>query len=68
MGQVGTNWVVYEGVKKDDVIITTGMQKVIPGSPVRIVETAVQDNAASQKKPNIFVRFINKLKRIFKSK
>ena len=64
MGQIGTDWVVYEGVKKDDVIITTGMQKVIPGSPVRIVKTAVQEETQKQKKPNIFERIFNKLTKV----
>ena len=68
MGQVGTDWVVSDGVKKGDRIITTGMQKVIPGSPVKIVETAIQDNDAPQKKPNIFIRIFNKLKRILVGK
>ena len=64
MGQVGTNWIVYDGVKKGDMIITTGMQKVIPGSPVRVVENAVQDNNKPNNKTNIFVKLINKLKKI----
>lgn len=64
MGQVGTDWVVYSGVKKGDVIITTGMQKVIPGSPVRVVKTAVQPETQKQKKPNIFVRLFNKIKKV----
>jgi len=66
MGQVGTNWVVYDGVKKGDTIITTGMQKVIPGSPVMIVESAVEDSDKNTaKKPNIFVRLMNRIKRVF---
>ena len=68
MGQVGTDWVVYDGVKKGDVIITTGMQKVIPGSPVKIVENAVQDDVKQSKKQNIFVRAFNKIKRILGGK
>ncbi len=64
MGQVGTNWVVYEGVKTGDRIITTGMQKVIPGSPVKIVETVVQNQSNQPKKANIFKRIFNKIKRI----
>ena len=69
MGQVGTDWVVSDGVKKGDRIITTGMQKVIPGSPVKIVENAVQDDVTRQKKKtNIFVRIFNKLKRILGGK
>lgn len=62
MGQSGTNWIVYEGVKKDDVIITTGMQKVIPGSPVKIVQNAVQDKASNVKKTGLFSKIINKIK------
>ena len=64
MGQVGTDWVVYDGVKTGDRIITTGMQKVIPGSPVKIVQQAVQDDSKKQAKPNIFKRIINKIKKI----
>lgn len=64
MGQVGTDWIVYDGVKKGDVIITTGMQKVIPGSPVRIVQKAVQAENQKQKKPNIFIRLFNKIKKV----
>ena len=64
MGQVGTNWVVYEGVKEGDTIITTGMQKVIPGSPVKVVSQAVQADNSQQKKPNIFTRIINKIKKL----
>ena len=64
MGQIGTDWVVYSGVKKGDVIITTGMQKVIPGSPVRVVKTAVQPETQKQKKPNIFARIFNKLRKV----
>ena len=65
MGASGTNWIVSEGVKPGDRIITTGLQKVIPGSKVRIVETALDNQ--KQEKPNIFKRIINKIKRIIKS-
>ena len=68
MGQVGTNWVVYEGVKEGDRIITTGMQKVIPGSPVKVVEQAAQDDKTVAKKTNIFVRVFNKIKRFLGGK
>ena len=64
MGQVGTDWVVSEGVKKGDKIITTGMQKVIPGSPVKVVESAVQTESTKAQKPNIFIRLLNKIKRV----
>ncbi len=64
MGTYNNNWIVSEGVNVGDKIITTGLQKVIPGSKIRIVETAL-DNAKETKKPNIFARFFNKIKRIF---
>ena len=63
MGTIDTNWIVSSGVKVGDRIVTSGLQKVIPGSKVRIVETAL-DTQAPAKKPNIFVRIINKIKRI----
>ena len=65
MGTFGDNWIVSEGVNPGDKIITTGLQKVIPGSKVRIVEQAL-DNANTTKKTNIFVRIFNKIKRILK--
>ena len=65
MGVIGSNWIVSEGVKPGDKIITSGLQKVIPGSKVRIVET-VQDNQ-KQENPGIFKRIINKIKKIIKS-
>lgn len=64
MGTYNNNWIVSEGVNVGDKIITTGLQKVIPGSKIRIVETAL-DNAKETKKTNIFARFFNKIKRVF---
>lgn len=64
MGQVGTNWIVYDGLKKGDRIITTGMQKVIPGTGVKIVAKATQDGNAKAKKPNIFKRIYRKIKKL----
>lgn len=63
MGQSGTNWIVYEGVKEGDTILTTGLQKVIPGSPVKVVETAVQDEVPT-KKVSLVTKVKNKIKRI----
>ena len=63
MGQIDNNWIVCDGVKAGDRILTTGLQKVIPGSKVKIVEKAV-DNSDAVKKPNIFKRIINKIKKI----
>ena len=64
MGQIGTNWIVYDGVKKGDRIITTGMQKVIPGSPIRIVNNTEDNSVNNTKKPGIYERIKNKIKRI----
>jgi membrane fusion protein (multidrug efflux system) len=66
-GTVDTNWIVKEGVKAGDRIIATGMQKVIPGSAVRIVKNDT-DTKAGNNKPNIFVRCINKIKKMIKHK
>ncbi len=35
-------WIIASGVKQGDRIITSGLQKVIPGKPVRIVDPLVQ--------------------------
>ncbi len=63
MGQSGTNWIVSEGVKEGDKILTTGLQKVIPGSPVKIVEEAVTEEVPANK-PNLFIRGMKKLKNL----
>ena len=36
-GQSGNDWIVEEGLKKGDRIVTDGLQKVVPGKPVTIV-------------------------------
>ncbi len=61
MGQTEDNmWLVSEGVKAGDRILTSGIQKVIPGKPVRIVQVA-QDEKEPVKKPGIFEKIKNKL-------
>lgn len=67
MGEKDGKWLVLSGVNQGDRIITDGIQKVIQGSPVRIVEK-VQDATQQVKKPNIFVRVINKIKTLVKGK
>ena len=37
MGQVGENWVVSDGIEAGETIITSGFKRVIPGTPVKIV-------------------------------
>lgn len=36
-GQDGDNWIVVNGLEKGDKVITDGLQKVIPGRPVKAV-------------------------------
>lgn len=62
LGQEGENTLIDSGLKIGDTVITSGLQKVITGMPVKIVEEEVTDK--TQKKPNIFVRFFNKIKKI----
>lgn len=51
MGQTEDNmWIVSEGLNKGDRILTNGMQKVIPGKPVRIVEVMPNNSQQSKKK------------------
>lgn len=60
MGQTDDNmWIVSEGVKKGDKILTNGMQKVIPGKPVKIVSSMPQDKAP-QKKKSLFSKILGK--------
>ena len=54
-------WIVASGVKEGDKIITSGLQKVIPGRPVRIVDTT-QAAQETVKKESLF----DKLKGLIK--
>ena len=49
-GQDGQDWIVKEGLKAGDRIIVTGLQKVIPGEPVR--ELTKEEIAAMTAKPH----------------
>lgn len=50
MGETQENeWIVSEGLKVGDRILTSGMQKVIPGKPVRIVDSIPQENQQPKK-------------------
>lgn len=58
MGQTEDNmWIVSEGLNKGDKVITSGMQKVIPGKPIRIVDVLPQETKP-QKKQNIFEKIL----------
>ncbi|MCQ2743817.1 MAG: efflux RND transporter periplasmic adaptor subunit [bacterium] len=62
MGTSGTNWIVSDGVKVGDKIILTGIQKVTPGAPVKIVEKAVENTNLENKKVGLIIKIINKIK------
>lgn len=52
MGQTEDNmWIVSEGLKEGDRILSGGMQKVIPGKPVRIVDALPKENQKVKKQP-----------------
>ncbi|MBD9223756.1 hypothetical protein EGQ24_07650, partial [bacterium] len=66
MGEDNGKWLVSSGVNVGDRIITGGIQKVIQGRPVRIVERI--EEQATQKKVSLFQRATNKVKRLIKGK
>lgn len=55
------HWIVSEGIKEGDTLITSGIQKIIPGKPVRVISQEAQKAEATKK-----VSFWNKLTSIFK--
>ena len=63
MGQDGDNWIVIDGLGAGDKVLTSGLQKVIPGNPVKIVEKAVEQEKSQEK-----TGLINTLKNMFKNK
>ena len=65
MGEIDGKWIVTSGVQKGDRIITGGLQKVIPGNPVRIV-ASVEQTKETPKKESLVNKIGKKIKRIFK--
>ena len=55
-------WIISKGINIGDKIITSGLQKIVPGMPIRIVENATEV-VKPQKKENILTNFINKFKK-----
>ena len=47
--QVGHNWIINEGLQKGDRIITEGLQKVVPGEPVKIVSEEEMQKIKTEK-------------------
>jgi len=54
---------IKEGVSAGDTIAVGGLQEIIPGVEVKIVDKLAQP---AEKKPNIFVRLFRKIKRMIK--
>ncbi|MCR5265591.1 MAG: efflux RND transporter periplasmic adaptor subunit [Cyanobacteria bacterium RUI128] len=54
---------IKEGLQTGDRIAVGGLQQIIPGTPAKIVSALPPEN---HKKPNIFVRILNKIKRMLK--
>ena len=65
MGEIDGKWIVTSGVQKGDRIITGGLQKVIPGNPVRIV-ASVEQTKEAPKKDSLVNKIGKKFDRIFK--
>ena len=67
MGQTDSgSWIVAEGVKVGDRILTSGIQKVVPGNPVRIVDKAVNENITKAANTNFFAKIYKKILNKFK--
>ena len=58
-------WIITEGVKAGDKVITSGLQKVIPGKPVRIIQNVTEEQTPV-KKQNILNTVIEKIKSFIK--
>ena len=52
-------WIISSGVNEGDTIITSGLQKVIPGKPIKIVDTLQTSNTAPKQES-----LIDKVKKI----
>ena len=54
---------IKEGVSIGERIVVGGLQQIIPGAPAKIVDKLPEQQ---EKKPNIFIRLLRKIKRILK--
>ena len=66
MGEIDGKWIVTSGVQKGDRIITGGLQKVIPGNPVRIV-ASVEQTKEAPKKESLVNKIGKKLREFLKN-
>lgn len=53
-------WIVSEGVKAGDTVVTSGIQKIIPGKPVRVIDQQAKPQEAPKK-----TSFMDKIKGFF---
>ena len=58
-------WIISQGVKEGDRLITSGLQSVIPGRPVKILNAKVEENVKAEKS-NILKEGLDKVKNLFK--
>jgi membrane fusion protein (multidrug efflux system) len=69
MGQTEDNqWIVSSGLKAGDRLVTSGLQKVTPGSPVNIVKQAVTEDGSQAQKIGFWTKVMNKIKGLFRQK
>lgn len=62
-GQYGKYWIVESGLKKGDKVIVTGLQKVIPDQPVKIVSPTISNSNNNQKNKGIHLNIKGKIRR-----
>lgn len=55
-------WIVSEGVTSDDTIITSGLQKVVPGRPVKITQAISSEVKQEIKKESFVDKIMKKIK------
>lgn len=65
-GQYQNNWIVQSGLKQGDKIIVEGLQKVIPDSPVTVVDKISTNNQKRNNKKSF--NLFHKIKKMFVKK
>ena len=55
-------WIIADGVTAEDTIITSGLQKVIPGRPIKIAQQSSQNVKDDVKKESLFDVILKKIK------
>lgn len=55
-------WIIAEGVTSEDTIITSGLQKVIPGRPVKIAQASSNEQVQEVKKESFIDKILKKFK------